>query len=280
MIRDWVQGGSIGAVREVIAYSRKNYWTRKPLEGTSPIPKGFDWDLFLNRAEMIPFHIGYINREWIRFSHFSGVTGDMGAHILDGAYYSLDLRVPLSVHAKIENPPAPGMLPKAGVITWEFGARGGMPPVTMKYYLGPDIPYPRPKRLEEDGTPSFMNSGSVIVGERASITVGSHSQGARIIPEEAMRATPKPEEVAYRCRGRNHYENWTNAIKGIDKEAMSNFEYAGPLSEINVLGDVAMMHPNVKLMWDAKNMKITNNAEADKSMFMRRLAPRDHLNWI
>ncbi len=280
MIRDWVQAGAIGTVREVISYSRKNYWTRKPLVGSSPIPEGFDWNLFLNRAEMIPFNVGYINREWIRYSHFSGVTGDMAAHILDGAYYSLDLRVPLSVHAKIDNPPGPGMLPKAGVITWEFGARGSMPPVTMKYYLGPEIPYPRPKHLEEGRSAPFMNSGSVIVGEHASIKVGSHSQGARIIPEEAMRATPKPPEVAYRCLGRTHHDNWTNAIKGIDKEAMSNFEYAGPLSEIIVLGDIAMMHPNVKLKWDSKNMKITNHEAADKSMFMRRLKPRDHMNWI
>ena len=60
---------------------------------------------------------------------------------------------------------------------------------------------------------------------------------------------------------------------------MSQFDYAGLLSEINVLGDVAMMHPNRKLIWDAKNMKITNDDEANKSFFMRRLAPRDHLNW-
>ena len=34
-----------------------------------------------------------------------------------------------------------------------------------------------------------------------------------------------------------------------------------------------------KPLWDAQNMKITNNEEADKSLFMRRLAPRNHLNW-
>jgi hypothetical protein len=130
------------------------------------------------------------------------------------------------------------------------------------------------------GDESILNSGSVIVGEKASIKVGSHSQGSRIIPEEAMRSTPKPKEVAYRCKGRTHHENWTNAIRGIDKEAMSNFDYAGPLSEIIVLGDIAMMHPNVKLLWDSKNMKITNNEEADKSPFMRRLNPRDERNWI
>ena len=61
---------------------------------------------------------------------------------------------------------------------------------------------------------------------------------------------------------------------------MSPFEYAGPLSELIVLGDIAMMHPGDKLLWDSKNMKITNHEAANKDMFMRRLAPRDDKNWI
>jgi hypothetical protein len=69
------------------------------------------------------------------------------------------------------------------------------------------------------------------------------------------------------------------ACKGEDK-IMSPFEYAGPLSELIVLGDIAMMHPGDKLLWDAKNMKITNHEAADMDMFMRRLVPRDDMNWI
>ncbi len=73
MVRDWVQGGCIGDVRGVIAYSRKNYWTKvQPVKG-SECPKTLEWDLFLNRAETIPFSSSYMNREWIRYSHFSGI---------------------------------------------------------------------------------------------------------------------------------------------------------------------------------------------------------------
>ena len=61
---------------------------------------------------------------------------------------------------------------------------------------------------------------------------------------------------------------------------MSNFEYACPFMETLILGDVALTNPGRKLIWDAKNMKITNDEEADKSMFMRRLAPRDEMGWI
>lgn len=276
LLRDWGQAGSVGPVKEVVCYSTKNYWIDKPVVEGSTVPETLDWDLYLNRAEMIPFSTSYMNREWIRYTHFSGAVGDMAAHIFDPAYYALDLRVPLSVRAEVKTPAFPGSLPRSGVITYEFGPRGDMPPVTMKYYLGDDIEFPRPKHLEPERR--GIDSGSVMVGEHASIMAGSHSQGARIIPETAMRETPRPPQVAFRCKGRTHFDNWTLACKGEDV-AMSSFDYAGPLSEIIVLGDIALLHPGRTLLWDAKNMRITNDEEADKSLFMRRLAPRDHLNW-
>jgi predicted dehydrogenase len=277
ILRDWGVAQTIGPIREVHAYSRKNYWTDKPLAKGSVVPKTLDWDLYLNRAEKIPFSTSYMNREWIRYSHFSGAVGDMAAHIFDPAYYALDLRIPLSVEAEVNTPAHPGSLPRSGVITWEFGPRGDLPPVTLKYYLGTDIEFPHPKHLEKHR--KGITSGSVLIGEKCSIMAGSHSQGARIIPEAVMQETPRPPKVAYRSKGRTHFDNWTLAIKGEDI-AMSSFEYAGPLSEIIVLGDIALLHPGRKLLWDYKNMRITNDEAANKSLFMRRIAPRDHLNWI
>lgn len=275
-IRDWGLAETIGPVREFNAYSRKNYWTDKPLIQGSKIPKTLDWSLYLNRAGMIPFSESYMNRNWIDYSHFSGCVGDMGGHTLDPGYYGLDLRIPLSVHAEVPIPYYTNSLPRAGVITWKFAARGKKPPVTMRYYLGPDIDFPFPKHLEK-GRPG-ITAGSVIVGEKASIMSGSHSQGARIIPEAAMKDLPRPPKDAFRCKGRSHFENWTLAIKGEDK-IMSPFSYAGPLSEIIVLGDVALMHPGKTLLWDSKNLKITNDKAANNSLFMQRLNPRDNMNW-
>jgi predicted dehydrogenase len=277
MLRDWGQAGSVGPIRQVDAYSRKNYWIDQPPVKGSIVPETLDWNLYLNRAGEIPFSTSYMDREWIRYSHFSGAVGDMGAHILDPAYYALDLRIPLSVRAEVDTPAFPGSLPRSGIITWEFAARGDMPPVTVNYYLGEDIEFPRPKHLEPGR--KDITSGSVLIGENASIMAGGHSQGARIIPESVMQETPKPPEVAMRCNGKTHFDNWTLACKGKDT-AMSSFEYAGPLSEIIVLGDIALLHPGKTLLWDAKNMKITNDEAANQSLFMRRLDPRDHMDWV
>jgi hypothetical protein len=221
----------------------------------------------------------------------------MASHLLDPAYYALDLRVPTSVMAEVPEPAPPGWLPEAALITWEFAARGNMPPVVVKYYLGPDLTRPRLKHLEKGRQIPFMArgsrlGGSVLVGEHASIMAEEAFRPSRIFPEEASKATQKPPEVAYRRKAGSrspatdaraaiddHLQNWAMAIKGEDT-AMSQFEYVGPLSEIIVLGDIAAMHPGRKLLWDSENMRITNDEAANRSPFMRRLAPRDQMNWI
>ncbi len=278
VVRDWVQGGCIGKVRKVIGYSRKNYCTLAEPAAGGEIPEDLEWDLFLNRAEAIPFSPSYINREWIRYSHFSGIVGDMGSHLLDPACYALDPGPPLSVMAELPETYPPGWLARPAVIPWEFAARGEMPPVTMKYYLGPDIPYPRPEHLEEGRDTWFMKSGSALIGEESSIMTGESFNPARIFPEAAMKATRKPPKAAYRRKGSSHLQNWVRAIQGEDK-AMSSFDVMGPFSEMLLLGDVAAMNPGRKLQWDHENMRITNDEEADKCAYMRRPAPRDDMNW-
>ena len=275
-INDWVEAGVIGPVREVLAYSRKNYWTDKPVIQGSVVPAGLDWNLYVNRAEMVPFSESYMNREWIRYRHFSGSVGDMGGHTLDAGYYALGLTAPTSVRADVKTPATPWSMPRGGVITWEFPARGDKPPVTMKYYLGIDIEFTRPKDLDPDE--KMIEAGSFLVGEHGSIQAGSHSQGARLIPRELREETPKVPATAFRCRANGHSANWTMACKGEDR-AMSSFDYTGPLSEVVVLGNIALIHPNTTLNWDAARMEITNNDAANRSLFMRRISPRDEMNW-
>lgn len=278
-IRDWVQAGAIGDVRKVICYSKKNYWTDKPPIQGSKIPNDLDWNLFLNRAGDIPFSESYMDRNWIDFNHFSGTVGDMGGHIFDPAFYSLDLKAPISVRADVETLAKPWSMPPGSVITWKFPARGTMPPVEMKLYLGNTVENaPRPERMEQGEDEAFLNSGSVMIGEKASIIAGSHGQNGRIIPEIKAKEIGQPSGKSPRVINGNHFENFSRACKGQEK-IMSPFEYSGPLSEIISLGDIALKNPNKTLEWDAVNMKITNDKEANKCLFMRRVNPRDNMNW-
>ena len=59
-----------------------------------------------------------------------------------------------------------------------------------------------------------------------------------------------------------HFAEWVRAIKG-GKPAMSNFpDYAGPLTETILLGNlavwVAAAGKGEKVEWDAKNLKVKN----------------------
>ena len=67
-------------------------------------------------------------------------------------------------------------------------------------------------------------------------------------------------------RGVNHYQDWIKACKGGPKP-LSNFDYAGPLSETILLGNMAAL-AGEKLVWDGPNLKITNRRQANK--YLRR----------
>jgi hypothetical protein len=75
-----------------------------------------------------------------------------------------------------------------------------------------------------------------------------------------------------------HYLQWVNAcLAGYGKGTTSSpFEYAGPFTESILMGNLALRsymmagaggkgHPGrKKLLWDAKNMRITNFDEANQ----------------
>ena len=77
----------------------------------------------------------------------------------------------------------------------------------------------------------------------------------RIIPEAKMRDYKPPEPTLSRVKG--HHQDWLDAIRH-GTQAGSNFDYGGPLTEIALLGAIAVRFPNTKLEWDTQNMRFTN----------------------
>jgi hypothetical protein len=76
-----------------------------------------------------------------------------------------------------------------------------------------------------------------------------------------MKAYERPEKTLLRIKG-SHENNWIEAIKkGV--RASADFDYSGPLTEVALLGNVAKRFPGQKLLWDDKNLKVTNFDEAN-----------------
>jgi len=270
LLCEWIQDGAIGPVREVYAWSDRpvggHPWSDFPViarpKETPPIPKTLDWDLWLGPVKHRPYHPIYCPLSWRGWWDFgTGALGDMGCHILDPTFWALKLGSPTRVEAATTHYKpeiASETYPRASMIRYEFPARGDMPPVKLTWFDGRLMP-PRPRDLEPGR--NLGTNGALLMGDKGTIMHGSHGAGGvRIIPETKMRAYKRPPQTLPRVNGR-HEQDWVRACKD-GKPASSNFEYGGPLTEMVLLGVLAMRLKNTPLEWDAENLKVTNCDEA------------------
>ena len=106
-------------------------------------------------------------------------------------------------------------------------------------------------------------AGQLLIGEKGTIMdTTDYCNSPRLIPESAMKAFKRPEKTIPRVPRGNHYQEWINAIKGGPKPG-SNFDYAGPFSEVVLMGNLAL-RVGKKVEWDGDNMRCTNIPEANQ----------------
>lgn len=271
MMCEWVWDGAIGKVREVYAWSSRPSGgaafavnMRRPTDMPA-VPDGLDWDLWLGPAQDRPYHPAYLPFKWRGWVDFgTGALGDMGCHILDPVFWALKLGEVDTIEVEATTTAYDPKIIKetysvASVVRFKFPARGKMPAVELIWSDGRLRP-PRPKDMEIERR--FGGEGALLVGENGNIMHGSHGAGGlRIVPETKMKAYELPPKTLQRSQG--HHKDWILACKG-GKPASSNFDYGGPLTEMALLGVLAIRNQNRKLIWDVKNMRITNDEEADK----------------
>jgi len=270
---EWIRDGAIGDVREVHSWSNTGAgWagnrTARPKE-TPPVPSGLDWNLWLGPAARRPYHPAYAPYNWRGWWDFgTGAIGDMACHNMDPAFWALELGHPVSVQASSSGI-NPETTPLKSTISYQFGARKNMPPVKMTWYGGGLMP-PRPEELEPGRELTGGGNGILFVGDKGKIMCPGWGGNPRIIPETKMKAYKLPPKTLTRTKG--HRRDWIDACKG-GKPASSNFDYTGHLTEVILLGNVAL-RTGKKLDWDGQNMKATNAPEAD-----RYIRPEYHNNW-
>ncbi len=271
-----VQSGVLGPVREV------HIWTNRPIwpQGTDAIlehigvrnalhgggagpqpPRGINWDLWLGPAPWRPYDPCYLPFKWRGWWDFgTGSLGDMACHTMNMPYWGLKLGAPTSIEAEVSEL-NPETAPNWSVIRYEFPARGDLPPVKLTWYDKNKKP---PADLFEGE--EMSDSGSLIMGEKGKLySPGDTGDEWRLLPKSKFEGFEGPPPTIPRSPG--HHEEWIRACKG-GPPAMSNFSHAGPLTEMVLLGNVAMRLPGKKLEWDAANVKVTNASEANQ--FVRR----------
>lgn len=259
VIAEYIRDGAIGEVREIHGWS--NRYPRisqrgmgRP-EGESPIPDTLDWDLWLGPAPHRPYvegaYLPFVWRGWWDFG--SGVLGDIGCHNFSAIFKALKLGPPSTVEATSTAAQCPPEVnaesaPVASIVRYTWDDRD----LTLTWYDGGLMPF-RPDELEEDRKMGG-GDGMLYVGTKGKML--NH----RLIPEARMKEYEQPEKTLPRSPG--HYQEWLNACKD-GEPAGANFDFAGPLTEVVQLGNIAIK-TGKKLKWDSVNMTVTNCPEANQ----------------
>lgn len=281
-----IRAGAIGQVKEVHVWTNRPIWPQSPKvtarpTGTHEIPKHVHWDEFIGPSPMRPYAPGYHPFAWRGWWDFgTGALGDMACHTANMAFMALKLGYPTSVITQCEqvnNETYPGW---AHVIL-DFPSRDKMGPVALNWYEGKKdgvLVHP-PKGLQDkilgkdkDGKPEkLVASGSILVGEKG-IIYSPNDYGAAFkmftLDGKPMEK-PKVDQVLPRNgKGDTGMKGeWVEAIRKNDPSiAMSNFDYAGMLTETILLGNVGMKMAGKKLEWDGPAFRFKNDSSANQHL--------------
>jgi predicted dehydrogenase len=257
-----IWSGAIGDVREVHAWTGASRWNKQLTSGTPPtseVPKGMNWNLWLGPRTTRPYSTAYNPVTWRDFWDFgTAPIGDFFCHNFDPALWALDLREPLTIEAHAVGGVDPQIAPPGGLYTYRFGERGKMPPVKFTWYEGGLMPA-RPEGLEPDDRLGAGGNGILFVGDKGMLTCAGWGGRPTLLPGSRDDAYERPPQKLPRSKG--HHRDWLDACKG-GPPASANFDYGAVLTEVGLLGLVAMRTKKI-IQWDAKAMKVTNAPEAE-----------------
>jgi len=280
---EYIRAGTIGEVREV------HIWTNRPLAywpqgiprpgavppgvapgekpkwnmpavmdrlanamGSYPKPDSLAWDLFLGPGPVVEYHPVYHPFNWRGWVDWgNGAIGDMGAHLIDHAFWALDLGYPTSIET-VSTPFNEASYPMATTTYYEFPARGARPAVKLTWYDGGLLP-PKPPELE--GESLNPTGGALFIGGKGKLMHDTYGLKPRLLPDSLQQSAGDPPRKLPRIPV-SHEMNWVEAAKG-KTEASTPFEYAAQLTEVMLLGIVSLRAKS-KLHYDGQAMKVTN----------------------
>ena len=282
--------GAIGDVHTVYTWTNRPVWPQgiPTPTGKFEVPKELDWDLWIGPAKMIDYNPAYLPFNWRGWWAFgTGALGDMACHIMDPVFRILPIDYPSDVEASVSGnwkgffaeANYVDSCPPASIIHLTYPKKTGNGNIKVSWYDGGLLP-PRPEELGPEEEFGNWDGGVLFIGTKGKLLADCYGANPRLLPTTKMKEVTLPKQTIARVP-EGHYVQWVNAaIDGYGKgKTSSPFEYAGPFTESILIGNLAirsymMQNPKMKgwgdkylgrkkLLWDAKNMKITNFDEAN-----------------
>lgn len=272
VIKKWIRDGNIGKLKEIHNWSNRPLWPQwqsNPID-TPPVPKAFNWDLWLGPVPERPFHPNYTHavfRGWYDFG--AGSIGDMGHYSLFPLFLTLGITSPAvsaeayatttsalenNVSVRVNNDVA---FPLSCIIRFKFQAQTELPPFDLFWYDGGMKPV-NPDELSSEGL-SLSGGGMMFVGDKGKIIAGFRGENP-VLYADNKKITHTENTASQPSQAPNAI--WINAFKN-NTPSPGSFVNAGSVTETILLGAVALRAKNI-VNYDTVNMKITNNPDANK----------------
>lgn len=298
-VQGWIDSGKLGKIAKVQIWTNRPVWPQgnaMPKPDDSLRPKDLDWNLWLGPNEFKPYIPGLHPFGWRGWWDYgTGALGDVGCHLIDIPFRTLGLKYPTDAECSVgalytKRTPEynPEGCPASSFITLHFGATAkSKAPIEMTWSDGgirPAHPDIIPANEDIGGTNS--SNGVMIIGEKGIITTNINDSSPmmpKLFLNDGTREVgpdlPKDIEPEY-----GHQRRWVDACKAGFKskehlELTSSFDYAGPMTETVLMGNLAIrsymlrrenskgqmeFYARKKLLWDGENTRITNLEEANQ----------------
>jgi predicted dehydrogenase len=282
LIVEWIRAGAIGEVvradvfqtdwaagqRYINPYSDVEQIHREVL-----VPEEVKWDLFVGPAAMRPYNPMYLPLRWRNWKDFgTGILGDHGPHFLDPLVWALDLDYPETIEGDADAgytaAIAKEMFARVSHVNYRFPAKGSRGPVSIKWW-GYDTPPAPPGWKKNEPLPT---GGAIVYGSKGVLVYGpvySSKPGAQkqvwLLPEELDRSFTRPEKTI--ARPASHWTEWVDAARE-GRQPSCNWAYGGHISELCLLGNIAIAHRGTVLRFDGKRKRFVNSDSAN-AMFAR-----------
>ncbi len=289
-MKEWYNAGLIGDVTKVVCWTNRPVWPQgvPTPKGSHEIPKELDWNLWLGTAKKIDFNPAYLPFNWRGWWSFgTGALGDMACHIMDPVFRILPIDYPTEVECSsstiwngvFAESHYDESCPVSSIVHFKYPGKGGKPDIELTWMDGGLMPK-RPNELGADEAMGNWDGGVIFEGTKGKMMADCYGENPRLLPTKLMKEISLPTPSLARVP-EGHYLQWVNAcLKGYGNAVTSsNFDYAGPFTESVLMGNLALRSYNIrqgqqggdssypgrkKLLWDAKNMKITNFDEANQ----------------
>lgn len=304
-MKEWYDAGLIGEVEEVYVWTNRPVWPQGipwP-KNSSPVPSELDWKLWLGTAPCKDYVDGLVPFNWRGWWDYgTGALGDMGCHLIEPPFSVLGLKYPKDVECSVgslyvdefKRGYFPESCPPSSHVIMSFDGKSSVSKDIKLHWMDGGIKPMRPEELGPEETFGDGGNGALIIGSKGKMMCGTYGLNPQLLPTSKTEEVNLPQKYSRVEGGINgHYAQWVEAaIAGHGKKEVSSpFSIAGPLTESLLIANLAIRgydiqktrkdeegkdqiyYPgrDIKMIWDAENMKVTNFDEANQ--FVKRDYP-------